>query len=400
MFKFLKRNTSNTDTHELLKSIGLGTPTSSGKLVNSEVAQTLPAVYCAVATIAEAIAALPIHTYRKEGDERSRQNNHHAERLLNIAPNEYQTPYDFKLALIRSVLLRGNGYAKITFDGTGKPNGLHLIHPDSIIVEQLDSGRIGYRVTDKKGKFNNLLQEEVLHIRYHSDDGIMGKSPVSVCRDSIGLGIAQAEFGAGQFKNGVAPTGIIEFETFLNDKQRENIKTSLQEQYTGSGNAGKTLVLEGGSNWKPIGLSNQDAEWLKSRLFTVSDIARMFKLSPIFLQDYSNSTYSNFGEASRAFLSQSLRPWLTNLQQAFNSRLISDRNRNQYVIEFETKDLLRATAEERFSVYDTAIRNGIMNPNECRKAENMPTREGGDEYSQSWMQSQQSEQDNEPDTQM
>jgi len=398
MFGLFKRSahTHPTDTYELLKSIGLGTPTTSGKLVNSEVAQTLPAVYCAVATIAEAIAALPIHTYRKDGDERMRQTQHHAERLLNVAPNDYQTPYDFKLALLRAVLLRGNGYAKITFDGTGKPNGLHLIHPDSIIVEQLASGRIGYRMTDKQGKFHNLLQEEVLHIRYHSDDGIFGKSPVSVCRDSIGLGLAQSEFGAGQFKNGVSPTGVIEFDKFLNDKQRENVKQSLKDQYTGSSNAGKTLVLEGGSNWKPIGLSNQDAEWLKSRLFTVSDIARMFKLSPIFLQDYSNSTYSNFGEASRAFLSQSLRPWLTNLQQAFSSRLISDRNRSQYTIEFETKDLLRATAEERFKNYETAISIGMMSPNECRRAENLPSYVGGDEMSQSWK--QQSEQGNDTDS--
>jgi len=140
--------------------------------------------------------------------------------------------------------------------------------------------------------------------------------------------------------------------------------------------------------WKPIGLSNQDAQWLASRQFTIADIARMFKISPIFLQDYSNSTYSNFSEASRAFLTQSLRPWLTNLQQAFASRLVDNR---QLTLEFQTKDLLRATAAERFEVYDNAIRNGIMNPNECRKAENMPPREGGDEYSQSWSQQAQAQ---------
>jgi len=260
MFKLFKRSQPVTDTYEILKSIGIGAPTTSGKHVNSEIAQTLPAVYCAVATIAEEVASLPLHVYTKSQDNRQRVADHYAEVLLNLQPNEYQTPYDFRLALLRAVLLRGNGYARIEFD-QGTPVALHLIHPDSIIVEQLDNGRLIYQVTNKKG-------------------------------------------------------------------------------------------------------------------------------SPIFLQDYSNSTYSNFSEASRAFLTQSLRPWLTNLQQAFASRLVDNR---QLTLEFQTKDLLRATAAERFEVYDNAIRNGIMNPNECRKAENMPPREGGDEYSQSWSQQAQAQ---------
>ncbi|MGS6298434.1 phage portal protein, partial [Enterobacter hormaechei] len=43
-----------------------------------------------------------------------------------------------------------------------------------------------------------------------------------------------------------------------------------------------------------------------SRRFTIEDIARMFNVSPIFLQEYSNSTYSNFSEASRAFLTMTM----------------------------------------------------------------------------------------------
>ena len=387
MFKLFKRSQPVTDTYEILKSIGIGAPTTSGKHVNSEIAQTLPAVYCAVATIAEEVASLPLHVYTKSQDNRQRVADHYAEVLLNLQPNEYQTPYDFRLALLRAVLLRGNGYARIEFD-QGTPVALHLIHPDSIIVEQLDNGRLIYQVTNKKGRISKLLQEEILHIRYHSDDGIIGKSPVAVCRDTIGLGLAQNEFGAAQFKNGVAPTGVLEFDKWLTTEQIKHLKETTNANNTGAHNAGKNLILEGGMTWKPIGLSNQDAQWLASRQFTIADIARMFKISPIFLQDYSNSTYSNFSEASRAFLTQSLRPWLTNLQQAFASRLVDNR---QLTLEFQTKDLLRATAAERFEVYDNAIRNGIMNPNECRKAENMPPREGGDEYSQSWSQQAQAQ---------
>jgi hypothetical protein len=73
-------------------------------------------------------------------------------------------------------------------------------------------------------------------------------------------------------------------------------------------------------DYKQLGMSNQDAEWLASRRFTIEDIARMFNVSPIFLQEYSNSTYSNFSEASRAFLTMTMRPWLPTLSSRLNPR--------------------------------------------------------------------------------
>jgi phage portal protein BeeE len=73
--------------------------------------------------------------------------------------------------------------------------------------------------------------------------------------------------------------------------------------------------------------------------------------------------------------------------------MLSDRYRSNTIIEFNTADLLRANSTERYEVYDAAIRNGVMSPNEVRRAENMPPREGGDEFSQSWIQKGQSVQD-------
>ncbi len=141
--------------------------------------------------------------------------------------------------------------------------------------------------------------------------------------------------------------------------------------------------------YKQLGMTNQDAEWLASRTFTISDIARIYNISPIFLQDYSNSSYSNFSEASRAFLSQTLRPWLTNFEQQLKDALMVDvsrQSKQRYLIEFDTSDLLRTSQNDRFNSYDTAIKAGIMNPNEVRRREGLTPYAGGDEFSQAWKQ--------------
>ena len=135
-------------------------------------------------------------------------------------------------------------------------------------------------------------------------------------------------------------------------------------------------------------MSNQDAEWLASRRFTIEDIARMFNISPLFLQDYTHSTYSNFSEASRAFLSMTIRPWLTNFEQQIRRSLVIAPAISgiRYQVEFDTADLLRANPTERFASYETAIRAGVMCPNEAREREGLSPRRGGDEFSQAWQQ--------------
>lgn len=140
-------------------------------------------------------------------------------------------------------------------------------------------------------------------------------------------------------------------------------------------------------SYQQLGMSNQDAEWLASRRFTIEDIARMFNVSPIFLQEYSNSTYSNFSEASRAFLTMTMRPWLANFEQQIKTPCWWPRlYRIRYQVEFDSADLLRATPGERFATYERGIKSGVMCPNEAREREGLSPRDGGDEFSQAWKQ--------------
>ncbi|PHM38424.1 phage portal protein [Xenorhabdus mauleonii] len=224
-------------------------------------------------------------------------------------------------------------------------------------------------------------------MRYATEDGFLGRSPVTVCRETLGLGLAQQRHGASIMKDGMMAAGVIKAADWLDGIKGSKALEAL-ERYKGARNAGKTPILEGGMEYQQLGMSNQDAEWLASRRFTIDDIARMFNVSPIFLQEYSNSTYSNFSEASRAFLTITMRPWLANFEQQIKAALLmtSPKRGIRYQVEFDTADLLRANPRERFQSYETAIKSGVMSPNEAREREGLSPREGGDEFSQAWKQ--------------
>lgn len=320
--------------------------TGAGEYVSSGTAESLPAVMNAVTVISEAVATMPCYLYlvRNEKGKEAREwlDSHPVDHILNERPNAWQTPYQFKRMMIRHCLLNGNAYAVIQWGRDGFPVALHPYPPQSVNVEQTGEHNWRYCITDAyTGNTRNYLPWEVLHLRYSTDDGFMGRSPVTICRESLGLGLAQQRHGASVMRDGMMAAGVI-----------------------------------------------TSGEWLASRRFTIEDIARMFNVSPIFLQEYSNSTYSNFSEASRAFLTMTMRPWLANFEQQIKNALLvaSPVPGIRYQVEFDSADLLRATPGERFATYERGIKSGVMCPNEAREREGLSPRDGGDEFSQAWKQ--------------
>lgn len=366
--------------------------TGSGEYVSSGTAESLPAVMNAVAVISEAVASMPCYLYRvthRNGSEaREWLSNHPVDYLLNETPNDCQTAYQFKRTMMRHCLLNGNAYAVINWGRDGQPVSLHPYSPGSVVPERIKEHRYKYTITEPfSGQVRTYLQEEILHLRYSTDDGFLGRSPITVCRETLGLGLAQQRHGASVMKNGMMSSGVIKTKEWLDSVNGRKALDAL-ERYKGARNAGKTPIIEGGMEYEQLGMSNQDAEWLASRRFTIEDIARMFNVSPIFLQEYSNSTYSNFSEASRAFLTMTMRPWLTNFEQQIKAALLMATGTPgvRYQVEFDSADLLRANPQDRFVSYETAIKSGVMSPNEAREREGMAPREGGDEFSQAWKQ--------------
>ena len=361
--------------------------TGAGEFVSPHTAEALPAVLNAVTVISEAVASMPCYLYRLEQDGRERVFNHSVDFLLNEMPNRNQTPYQFKYTMMRHCLLNGNAYAVIEWDKQGEPLSLTPYPPSAVNIQRLVDGSYRYQITDLSGKVKTYLQDEILHLRHSSDDGFMGRSPIAICRETVGLGLAQQRHGSSVMKNGLMASGIITTGKWFNESTSKKVEESLARYY-GAKNAGKTPILEGEIDYKQLGMTNQDAEWLQSRTFTIGDIARILNISPIFLQEYSNSSYSNFSEASRAFLSQTLRPWLTNFEQQLKDALMVDLNRTspRYLIEFDTSDLLRTSQNDRFNSYEVAIKSGVMCPNEVRRKEGLTPYAGGDEFSQAWKQ--------------
>lgn len=353
-----------------------GFPGVAGVDVNTTTAEGISAVYACVAAISETVGSLPLDVYRNTDNGREKAKSHPLYRLLHDAPNNYQTALEFREQMQRHVLLRGNAYAEIVWNPNGSVKALLPMHPDSVTVLRSSLGNLVYDHVDGKGNQRRLLADEVLHLRYHSDDGILGRSPIQVARDTIGLALAERTHGAKMFEQGTKLSGVIETAPGTTKEQAGQIRESWAAGQSGVSNHGKTAVLPQGATFKTVSMTLEDAEWIQARRLSIVEVARLFRVPPVMIGDMEAANYSNVVELARFFVTNTLRRHLVMWEQAINRACITN---PAFFVEHNVEGLLRGDSLARANFYQRGIEDGWMLRSEVRRIENLPAIEGIDD---------------------
>lgn len=355
-------------------------PVSSGVSVSEHTALNLSAVWCATRVISEAVASLPLILYRRLGEGgKERATAHPLYVLLKDSPNPEMTSFVFREVLQSHLLLWGNAYAEIERDGSGRPIALWPIPPNRVQPGRRE-GQLVYRVQTDNGQTVELRPENVLHIPGLGFDGLVGYSPISLARESLGLTAACERFGSSFFGNAAKPGGVLEYPGQLSDQARENLRKSFEYIHSGASNTGRTLILEEGMKFTGTTIPPEDGQFLQTRQFQILEIARWFNLPPHRLKDLGRATWNNIESENISFIQDTLRPWLIKWEQEVSRKLLLPNERRTYFVEHLMDAYLRGDTESRFRVYVAGLNNGIFSINEVREMENKNPVEGGDKY--------------------
>ena len=251
--------------------------------------------------------------------------------------------------------------------------------PGTVSVERLPSGRLRYKVSDR-GAVTVLLQDEVLHLRGPSRDGIMGLSPIQVARGTLGLALAQIDTANNLMANSLRPSGLLSFPERLTDVQRSQVRTLLESGFTGTANAGRVLLMDGGAKYDPTAMTPEDAEFLDSRKLSNEDTARLFGVPPTSVGILDRGTYSNVEQESASLIQNCLGPLAARIESAFMRCLLTDTARRTLYVEHDLSGLLRGDVKSRFESYRIGREIGAMSANDIRRRENEPPIANGDGY--------------------
>lgn len=362
---------------------------AAGKRVNERSAMQTSAVYACVRVISESVASLPLHVYRynKDGG-KEKAIDHPLYHLLHDEPNPEMTAYSFFEVALTHLLLWGNSYSQIIRNGKGEVVGLYPLMPDRMSVDRDEKGHLVYEYTissddapNNKGSSVLLKQEDVLHVPGLSFDGLVGYSPIAMAKNAIGLGIAAEEYGSKFYANGAAPSGVLEHPGTLKDPSK--VRESWTQTFGGSANSNKVAVLEEGMKYTPISINPSEAQFLETRNFQITEIARIFRVPPHLIGQLEKATFSNIEQQSLEYVTYTLRPWICRLEQAMVRRLFTEEEKKTYFIKFNVDGLLRGDYQSRMNGYAVARQNGWMSANDIRELENLdriPAEFGGDLY--------------------
>ena len=353
----------------------------SGKSVTPSSAIQVSAVYACVRVIAETIASLPLHVYESSDAGSRKANEHPLYRLLHDEPNTEMTSFVWREVMLSHLLLWGNSYCQILRSGRSKIVGLYPLLPDHMAVDRDSRGKLTYTYTTSEGRTVLLAPEDVLHIPGLGFDGVMGYSPIALEKAAIGLGIAAEEYGSKFFQNGARPSGILTHPNTVKDPA--SLRASWNAAYGGSGNASRVAVLEEGMTFVPLSMPNNEAQFLETRKFQVTEICRIFRVPPHMIGDLERATFSNIESQNISFAVHTIRPWLVRIEQAINKTLIPENEKDRYYAQFNIDGLMRGDYKSRMEGYAIARQNGWMSANDIRALENLnpiSEEEGGNAY--------------------
>lgn len=357
---------------------------STGISVTEQSAIQSSAVFRCVSILAGVVASLPFGVYRSTPDGPEPATDHPLHPVIRETPSEALTSSTFRHLKMTSLLLWGNGYARVAKKrrrDVDAPVELLFLRPDKMKAER-KAGRLVYTFTDDDGKTELLDAATVLHVPGLGFDGVKGESVIANAgQEAIGLSFSLERMLGQLHANAARPSGVYTQPEKLKPEALKNLKAAFRDLYEGLDNTGRTVFLDAGAKWEPMTINPVDLETLAARRFQVADIARLFGV-PLFLLGETEKTTSwgsGLEEITASFVRFTVRPWLVAFEQEYNRKfrglgLLAEGE----FVEYNLEGLLRGDSKTRAEFYASGIQNGWLQPNEARRRENLPPDPAGD----------------------
>ena len=351
---------------------------ATAKPVTFDSAMTVSAVFACIRLLAETVSSLPLNMYKLDAEgNRTLETKHELIKLLKHRPNRRQTRIEFFEQLMLNLVSSGNAYVLRGILGK-RLVSLQVLNSGSIEPELLANGEMVYHWQQSDGTRQKLTEADVWHIRLFGN-GLVGLSPLAHAKKAIGVALAGDDKITHLMSNGAKPTGTLLAANWPTKEQRDALRTEMNGLI--NGDQTELAVLGGGMKFEAMSLTPEDLELLATRRFSLEEIARVFGVPSVLINDTSASTVWGSGIDSiiNGFYKFDLRPYLEKLELSIVVNLLPRTEWESYELEFDADAILRANLKDRVESTAKQVLSGLMTPNEGRKSEGRQPKPNGDQ---------------------
>ena len=319
--------------------------------ISQDRALTLIPVYRAFSLISSAVSQLTIDLWR-------------GEEQLKAIPTWVRQP-DVKMPrsaffelTTTSLAATGNAFWRVVRDSPADaPSALLVVDPNMVHVNE--DGTYSY-----EGK--NLARWQMQHLALLRVPGrLRGLGPIQAASEDLLGATDQRTYATNWFETGTVPNGLLSSDQHITAEQA----ASMKAQWTASVSGREPAVLGQGLDYKPFLLSPKDAQFLESRQYTTTDIARLFGIPShlmLAVVEGGSMTYLNGQAADLSFMRWTLMSYLREIEEAFSALLPRGTTAR-----FNPDAILRASTKERYDAHAVALSAGFLSVDEVRAIEGL-----------------------------
>ncbi|WP_374274444.1 phage portal protein [Brevundimonas sp.] len=348
--------------------------------VTPQMAMSITAFSSALNAVSDAFAQLPIHVFKTRAGRRVRDENSPLQTMLRGVVNEDGlTAFDWMKGSIVSYYLWGRAASFIRRATNGEVLEIIPLNPTTLRKERFE-GRWVYRYTiPSTTEVETYEVGEVLVLDalpdWSATDGC-GASAVSLNVHTIGRAIAAEKYLSRTLSGGgIVPSQLVCSLPSATAKQIEEAYTQAIAALAKSAkDGGKFIGMPPGFELKPVGVNPSDLQLPELEAKIILDVARIFNLPPVFLQDLSTGTYANTEQQAAILIKHCLMPRIVQWTAQANAKLAG---RGQD-IEINVDGFLRGDYAVRMAGHATSIQHAIRTPDEVRALEGLEPVPGGD----------------------
>lgn len=346
-----------------------------------------------VEVLSNSMGVLPLYIMA-EGSKK-RMDDHRLGRVLWGRANEAMTSFDYNRLMLCNQILRGNAYAWIVRDGgTGYPRELIPLPPDYVTIRFDPNGHLWYVFTHPAtGQVYWLRNEDVLHYKAYSEDGIEGISVLRRAALTLDTARSAQRYENSVWRSGGQPSGILTTDSDLGDYEetlpdgtkimvdpKEKIRQSWEAVHRGADNALRVAVLDLGLKYQPISMTNTDAQFVESNEVRVADVCRFFGV-PLHLAYAGKQSYQSNEQNGIEYVNYTLLSYETQWDQEDTYKLLLPGERAKRLrIKRELKVFLKGDTAAQAAWLQAMRILGAYNANEIRALDDRPAIPGGDAY--------------------
>jgi HK97 family phage portal protein len=341
---------------------------NAGPAVTHDNAQQVAAVWACMDVIASALSSSDWNVYAgvRGASNKSDLPDDNLQYILNTRFNSEMTAQAGKRAIALAAVGYGTGYAEIERDLSERIVALWPIKPDRVDPRRdAETGRLFYRINQEMGGgWVDLEPEKLFIVRGASLVGFAGDDPIVRAIQTISTALALDQYAGGFFGNGAQLGTVFTYKGKLDDAHYERVKKQIEQRHSGVKNAFRSGFFEGAGDWtvNQMGIDAEKSQLVNVKHLSIEEICRWFRVPPHKVAHLLRATNNNIEHQGLEFTRDTLRPWVKEIEQEVDYKLIPYRGPKKFV-EIDTDWAEQGDYKSRAEAFSTLIGCGVFSPN-------------------------------------